>query len=94
MIRHIVFFTLKDPAQKADAIGKLERLGTIPGSTLFQVRANTKSDQIGNDIDVVVYSEFPSIEALKSYKKHPTYDEVTNTVRPMRELRFAADIEG
>jgi hypothetical protein len=93
MIRHIVFFSLKDPAQKADAIGRLERLGTIPGSTLFQVRANTKSDQIGNDIDVVVYGEFPSIEALKRYKQHPTYAEVTAIVRPMRELRFAADIE-
>jgi hypothetical protein len=93
MIRHIVFFSLKDPAQKADVIGKLERLGAIPGSSLFQVRANTKSDQIGNDIDVVVYSEFPTIEALKTYKKHPTYMDVTNTVRPMRELRFAADVE-
>jgi hypothetical protein len=93
MIRHIVFFTLKDPTQKADAIGRLGKLATIPGSTLFEVRANTKSDQIGNDIDVVVYAEFPSIEALKRYKQHPVYDEVTRTVRPMRELRFAADIE-
>lgn len=93
MIRHIVFFTLKDHSQKADAIAKLERLGTIPGSTWFEVRANTKSDQIGNDVDVVVYGEFPSIDALKRYKQHPTYDEVTSAVRPMRELRYAADIE-
>jgi len=93
MIRHIVFFTLKDPARRAEAIAGLERLGAIPGSTLFEVRANTKSDQIGNDIDVVVYGEFPSIDALKRYKQHPTYADVTRTVRPMRELRFAADIE-
>jgi hypothetical protein len=93
MIRHIVFFTLKDPGRKADVISKLERLGTIPGSTLFEVRGNTKSDQIGNDIDVVVYSEFPDLAALKTYKTHPTYAEVTRAVRPLRELRFAADIE-
>jgi hypothetical protein len=94
MIRHIVFFTLKDPGQRLDAISKLKRLATIPGSTLFDVQANTKSDQIGNDIDVVVYSEFPSLDALQRYKRHPVYAEVTATVRPMRELRFAADIEG
>jgi hypothetical protein len=93
MIRHIVFFTLKDPGQAADAMAKLERLGAIPGSTLFHVRANTKSDQIGNDIDIVVYSEFPDLAALKAYKKHPTYAEVTAMVRPLRELRFAADVE-
>lgn len=94
MIRHIVFFSLKNPDQQADVIGKLARLSTILGSTLFEVKANTKSDQIGNDIDVVVYSEFPDLAALKTYKQHPTYAEVTATVRPLRELRFAADIEG
>jgi len=31
--------------------------------------------------------------ALKAYKKHPTYAEVTAEVRPLRELRFAADVE-
>jgi len=94
MIRHIVFFSLKSPDQKANVIGRLQRLATIPGSTLFEVKANTKSDQFGNDIDVVVYSEFPDLAALKEYKKHPTYAEVTAVVRPLRELRFAADIEG
>jgi hypothetical protein len=94
MIRHIVFFSLKSPDQKADVIGKLQRLGTIPGSTLFEVKANTKSDQFGNDIDVVVYSEFPDLAALHAFKKHPTYAEVTAAVRPLRELRFAADIAG
>jgi Stress responsive A/B Barrel Domain len=93
MIRHIVFFSLKDPGQTADAVAKLSRLGTIPGSTLFEVRPNTKSDQFGNDIDVAVYSEFPDLAALRAYKAHPTYAEVTAIVRPMRELRFAADVE-
>jgi len=93
MIRHIVFFTLKSPGQTADVVRKLSRLGTIPGSTLFDVRPNTKADQFGNDIDIVVYSEFPDLAALKAYKKHPTYAEVTAEVRPLRELRFAADVE-
>jgi quinol monooxygenase YgiN len=94
MIRHIVFFSLKSLDQKADVVSKLERLGTIPGSALFEVKTNTKSDQFGNEVDVVVYSEFPDLAALHAYKKHATYSEVTAAVRPLRELRFAADIEG
>ena len=94
MIRHIVFFTLKDPREAQDIIGQLKRLGTIPGSTLFEVTQNRKADLFGNEIDIVVYAEFPGIDALHAYKKHPTYMDVTNTVRPRRELRFAADVEG
>jgi len=93
MIRHIVFFTLKNPAETPSVVKKLSRLGTIPGSSLFEVRANSKADQIGNDIDIVVYSEFPDLAALRTYKKHPAYAEVTAEVRPLRELRFAADVE-
>ena len=54
---------------------------------------NRKADLFGNEIDIVVYAEFPNIDALHAYKKHPTYMDVTNTVRPRRELRFAADVE-
>ncbi|HVY89520.1 MAG TPA: Dabb family protein [Hyphomonadaceae bacterium] len=93
MIRHIVFFTLKNADEKADIVHRLKRLGAIPGSTLFEVTANNKVDNFGNDIDIVVYAEFPDIAALKAYKKHPTYAEVTADVRPRRELRFAADVE-
>lgn len=93
MIRHIVFFTLRDRSELDDIIARLGRLGTIPGSTHFEVTPNLKADQIGNDIDIVVYGEFPSIAALKAYKQHPTYAETTNAVRPRRELRFAADVK-
>ena len=40
MIRHIVFFTLKDPREAPEIITHLKRLGTIPGSTLFEVTQN------------------------------------------------------
>lgn len=92
MIRHIVFFTLRDPRETADIIGELRRLGSIPGSTLFEVSPNRKADLFGNDIDIVVYAEFPSMDALHAYKAHPLYMEVTARVRPRRELRFAADV--
>lgn len=94
MIRHIVFFTLKDPAEIELAMQRLRALATIPGSTTFEVTRNLKADQIGNAVDIVVYGEFPSLDALQAYKQHPTYAQTTSLVRPMRELRFAADVQG
>ena len=93
MIRHIVLFSLKAGSDRAEVLRQLERLGTIPGSSVFEVRENQRADLYGNEIDLVVYGEFPDLAALNAYKEHPTYPEVTAIVRPMRELRFAADIE-
>ena len=92
MIRHIVFFSVK-PDQDVETVRKgLEQLGTIPHSDLFEVLPNSKVDPMGNDIDLVVYAEFKDEEALFAFKKHPTYDATTQHVRPMRELRFSADV--
>ena len=92
VIRHIVFFTAKDPAQLDAIVEGLELLGTIPHSMHFEVTRNSKVDQIGNDVDVVVYAEFADAAALAAYKAHPTYAEATRRVRPLRESRFAADV--
>ncbi len=92
MIRHIVFFTAKRAEDLPEIVEGLKLLGTIPQSSHFEVTANRKVDQIGNDVDVVVYAEFESEAALKAYKAHPTYAEATRRVRPLRELRFAADV--
>jgi hypothetical protein len=92
LIRHIVFFTAKD-TDDLDAICEgLALLGTIPHSTHFEVTRNAKVDQISNEIDVVVYAEFEDAAALAAYKAHPTYAEATRRVRPLRELRFSADV--
>ena len=56
-----------------------------------EIGLNEKVDQVANAIDVVVYAEFPDEAALAAYKAHPTYAEATRRVRPLRELRFAAD---
>ena len=92
LIRHIVFFTAKRPEDLPSIIAGLELLGTIPHSSRFEVTRNGKMDQIGNDVDVVVYAEFANAEALAAYKAHPTYAEATRRVRPLREMRLAADI--
>jgi quinol monooxygenase YgiN len=39
----------------------------------------------------VVYAEFEDEAALAAYKAHPVYDQCTARVRPLRDLRIAAD---
>jgi len=92
LIRHIVFFRAKF-REDLEAIRQgLQRLGSIPQSTVFEVTLNSKVDPLSDEIDVVVYAEFADQEALEAYKAHPTYAETTRAIRPMRELRFSADI--
>ncbi|KYK44278.1 stress responsive protein [Bradyrhizobium liaoningense] len=91
MIRHIVFFSAKDEAHINQIIEGLSLLTTIPHASRLEVARNRKTDQLGNDIDIVVYGEFDSEAELAAYKAHDLYQESIRRVRPLRELRFAAD---
>ncbi|WP_430437068.1 Dabb family protein [Oceanibaculum nanhaiense] len=94
MIRHIVFFSVKDPAQ-LDAVEEgLKLLEQSPYPTLLEVKRNLRRDLFDNAVDLVVYGEFPDQAALDAYKQDPLYQRSIDRVRPLRELRIAADIEG
>ena len=93
MIRHIVFFSAKRREDVEVIRDGLMALATIPHSTLFEVSINTKVDPLSDEIDVVVYGEFADDAALAAYKAHPTYAATTARVRPMRELRYSADVK-
>jgi len=92
MIRHIVFFSAKRRENVEAMRDGLKALGTIPHSRVFEVSLNSKVDPLSDEIDVVVYAEFADEAALAAYKAHPTYAETTAKVRPLRELRFSADV--
>lgn len=90
MIRHIVLFSAKSPADLDDIVAGLSLLTTIPHARKLEVARNAKTDPFGNDIDIIVYGEFDDEAALAAYKNHPTYAESIRRVRPIREMRFAA----
>ncbi|AZO08154.1 MULTISPECIES: Dabb family protein [unclassified Mesorhizobium] len=92
MIRHIVFFSARRKEDVEAVRTGLQELGKIPHSKLFEVTLNTKVDQFSNAIDVVVYAEFEDEAALASYKAHPLYEQTTIKVKPLRELRYSADV--
>lgn len=92
MIRHIVFFSARRK-EDVEAVRKgLLALGDIPHSSLFEVTLNTKVDPMSDEIDVVVYAEFEDEAALAAYKAHPVYAKTTSEVKPLRELRYSADV--
>ncbi|TPM41879.1 Dabb family protein [Mesorhizobium sp. B2-3-4] len=92
MIRHIVFFSARH-RQDVEAVRTgLLALGGIPHSSLFEVTLNTKVDPLSDEVDVVVYAEFADDAALAAYKAHPLYAQTTSKVKPLRELRYSADV--
>ncbi|RUX20559.1 Dabb family protein [Mesorhizobium sp. M2A.F.Ca.ET.042.01.1.1] len=92
MIRHIVFFSVRRKEDVEAVRSGLLALGKIPHSKHFEVTLNTKVDLFSNAIDVVVYAEFEDEGALAAYKAHPIYADTTSKVKPLRELRYSADV--
>lgn len=84
-------FAAKDPGCIDQIIEGLSVLTTIPHARRLEVARNSKADQLGNDIDVVVYGEFNNEMERVAYKAHDLYQESIRRVRPLRDLRFAAD---
>lgn len=92
MIRHIVLFTARDAKDLDTIYNGLKLLETIKGNWLLTVSKNNKIDQLGNDIDVVVYGEFPDETTLARYKADPVYQQAIDIVRPLRDKRIAVDV--
>jgi hypothetical protein len=92
LIRHIVFFSAKEARDVAAIADGLGLLGGIPGADVFEVATNAKLDALSDAIDLVVYAEFGDEAALQAWKSHPLYAEAIRVVRPLRELRYSADI--
>lgn len=90
-IRHVVLFSAKDQADVARIRDGLSMLKDIPHASVFEVVQNNRVDALSGEIDVVVYAEFVDDAALQAYKAHPIYQQAIEVVRPLRDLRIAAD---
>ncbi|TYL70434.1 Dabb family protein [Bradyrhizobium cytisi] len=84
MIRHIVFLTAKKKANIDQIVEGLSVLTAIPHARRIEIARNCNTDQLGNDVDVVVYGEFDNETALAAYKAHELYQESIKRVRPLR----------
>jgi len=80
-------------AQKILLRQGLSILTDIPHASKLEIAENRKSDPLSSEVDIVVYGEFRDAAALAAYKAHELCAEAIRRVRPLRELRIAADYD-
>ena len=93
MIRHIVFFSARDRGRLAEIEAGLAVLKDIPHARRLEIARNAKHDRLSGEVDLVVYGEFDDLGSLDLFKEHPLYQRSIELVRPLRELRIAADYD-
>lgn len=99
MVRHIVFWRLKehalgnDKATNARLIKeKLEGLaGKIPG--LLRIEVGLDFSREDASADVALYTEFESREALAGYHHHPAHEALKPFIAEVRSERRVVDYE-
>lgn len=96
MIRHIVFWNLKEENKAATALkikSDLEALrGKIPGLLHIEVGINAP-DAPQDNWDVVLNSDFENMDALNAYQVHPLHKEVAAFIGTVRTARACVDYE-
>lgn len=99
MIKHIILWKIKEDKSEEEKIqikegvkSGLEGLkGIVPG--LQNISVVTEGLPSSN-ADIMLDSEFESVEALKNYGIHPAHVKVADeNVRPFMEVRMCMDFE-
>jgi len=96
MIKHVVVWKIKDPAQKAAHAHAVKRAlealrGHIPGLLAIEVGIDVGLDA-GAD-DVCLYAEFTDRAALDAYQKHALHQDAKAIVSLLVSGRRAVDWE-
>ncbi len=99
MIKHIVMWSFADHAEGTDKATNLEtaraRLsdlsGLVPGMHAFE--PVIAQPGLECTYDLVLYSEFDTVEALKAYATHPDHVAVAKFIGKVRTARACMDYE-
>jgi hypothetical protein len=94
MVRHIVLWRLKSPADTdfASIRAALEaQLGRIPG--LLNVEVGRSFNAGKRAADFALVCDFASREALAAYHRHPAHVETRAVVDPLVAEHWIADYE-
>ncbi|MDB5959292.1 MAG: stress responsive protein [Massilia sp.] len=92
MLKHIVMWKLKDPANGAEMKRRLDECAAIvPGILTFEV--SLAQSGLEATFDVVLYSEFTDKAALDAYASHPTHEALKPFIGAIRSERQCMDYE-
>ncbi|VGO20766.1 Dabb family protein [Pontiella sulfatireligans] len=95
MIKHIVMWKFKDDAAEADKLEMKRQLEALKGVTPTLIDIEVGLDVLGSDQskDIVLYSEFASMEDLTAYATHPAHLKVGELVKTLVCERMCVDYE-
>ena len=99
MVKHIVFWTLKETAQGRSKTEnarimkmKLEALvGVVPG--LLHAEVGIDFERSEQSYDLALYAEMDSRESLHVYQNHPAHLDAVAFIREVRDQRCVVDYE-
>ena len=90
MIRHIVMWTLHNPADAPRFKALLDSCGQlVPGIVEFDV--GIRQAGLEANADVVLMSTFTSTQQLEAYQNHPQHKAVAAELGAMRSGRYVVD---
>ena len=92
MIKHIVMWKLKNPADAPHFKAQLDTCKQlVPGMLAFEVAIRTAA--LEASCDVVLYSVFDSSAALAAYQNHPQHQLLSSGLGALRDSRSVLDYE-
>ncbi|UQZ36037.1 stress responsive protein [Paenibacillus sp. PK3_47] len=94
MIKHIVFFKLKDrsPDKVQETVQVLRNMeGKIPQLLSIEVGADIVHSE--RSFDIALVTVVASLEDLQAYQVHPAHKEVIAHINEVKELSVAVDYE-
>ena len=95
MIKHIVMWKFKDDVAEADKLEMKRQLESLKGVVPSLIDIEIGLDVVGKDAskDMVLYSEFASMDDLSTYANHPEHLKVVEFVKPLVCERAVVDYE-
>lgn len=97
MVKHIVMWKFKDEAEgltREENLMKVKAmLEALPEKIDFirHMEVNLNSNFNGSNFDVVLISEFDSIDDVNRYRVHPEHKQISAYVSLVREARSSVD---
>jgi len=95
MIKHIVMWKFKDDVIEADKLEMKRQLESLKGVVPTLIDIEIGKDIVGKDAskDMVLTTEFESMEGLAAYAGHPEHLKVVEFVKPLVCERAVVDYE-
>lgn len=96
MIRHIVMFKFKEENKRENVLKTKEMLDHLPEKIDLIVRSETHINNNVSDernYDLLLISDFKTLEDLHNYIVHPDHKAVGAFMRPLRESRACTDYD-